>query len=284
MTRGASRVARSWLRSALVLVLLTACGERDDARPRAIAPAIGTSDRIVVPGGRVLGTHVTSFAIDRTHVTRARFEAFVRATEHVTAAEREGDGQVLELASGRWAVLRGATFRAPRGESGEPAAPDHPVTQVSLADAEAFCAWAGGRVPTEHAWERAARSGRDDHRVYPWGDDADTNGRARANTWDGVFPSANTLRDGHLFVSPVGAFPPSPLGLSDIVGNVWHWTTSPFDAGEREGDVALRGGSHLCDPDVCHGYRIDARQRATRTDRFAHVGFRCVYDEAVAER
>ncbi len=236
-------------------------------------------DRVLVPAGRLGTDHIAAFEMDRTLVTHARFEQFVDATGHVTAAERDGDGQVLDLASGRWSVEQGATFRMPRGPSGDAAASDHPVTQVSLADAEAFCAWADGRVPTEREWEHAARNARDDRTAYPWGEDAYPDARARANTWEGVFPSANTLRDGHLFTSPVDAFPPSPLGLHDIVGNVWHWTRSAFDADETsEGDVALRGGSHLCDPDVCHGYRIDARQRAARTDRFAHVGFRCAYD------
>lgn len=248
-------------------VVSPACDEQASAFEATVAADQG---RVRVPRAR--------FAVDQTPVTRAAFDRFVGATRHVTDAERVGDGQVLELASGRWRVERGASFRMPRGPRGEPAASDHPVTQVTLTDAQAYCAWAGGRVPTELEWERAARNGRDDRSAYPWGEDAYPEGRPRANTWEGVFPSANTLRDGHLFVSPVGAFPPSPIGLRDIVGNVWHWTTSAFDATATAGDVALRGGSHLCDPDVCHGFRIDARQRAVRADRFAHVGFRCVYD------
>jgi sulfatase modifying factor 1 len=237
--------------------------------------------RVVVPGGHVTDageTHtIASFEIDRTLVTRERYERFVGATGHVTRAEREGDGSVLDLALGRWTVVGGASFRFPRGPDDAPAPPDHPATQLALEDAEAFCAWAGGRVPTELEWVHAARNGQDDRATYPWGDALYPGGRARANTWEGTFPAANTLRDGHLFTSPVDAFPPSPLGLRDIVGNVWHWTRSAFDPSGTDDAVALRGGSHLCDPDVCHGFRIDARQRAERGERLAHVGFRCVY-------
>jgi len=237
---------------------------------------------VPVPAG-VLHTNdavahdIAAFRIDRAPVTRAAFESFVEATGHVTAAEREGDGNVLDLATGRWEVVPGASFRSPRGPDAEPAPGDHPATQLALSDAEAYCAWVGGRVPTELEWEHAARNGRDDRSAYPWGQDAYVEGRARANTWEGTFPSANTLRDGYLFTSPIDAYPPSPLGLRDIVGNVWQWTTSPFDVSAPDGARAIRGGSHLCDPDVCHGFRVDARQHALPPHRSAHVGARCVY-------
>ncbi|MBX7195985.1 MAG: formylglycine-generating enzyme family protein [Sandaracinaceae bacterium] len=241
----------------------------------------GTSERVRVPAGHVTtsdGQHeLTAFALDRTFVTRARFERFVDETGFVTRAEREGDGNVLDLRSGHWTVVAGATFRMPRGPDAEPAPADHPATQLSLDDAHAFCTWAGGRVPSELEWEHAARSATDVQTTYPWGDEPYPDGRARANTWEGAFPSANTLRDGHLFTSPVTAFPPSALGLRDIVGNVWHWTSSPYEPGAPDGEVALRGGSHLCDPDVCHGFRIEARQHAWPRDRYAHVGIRCAY-------
>jgi sulfatase modifying factor 1 len=245
------------------------------------APSAHDARRVVVPRGRITHGDATltmeAFEIDRTFVTRERFGRFVEETGWVTRAEREGDGNVLELGTGRWGVVAGATYRFPRGPDAEPAPADHPATQLAYEDAEAFCAWAGGRLPTELEWEHTARNGRDDRATYPWGDEPYPHGRARANTWEGTFPSANTLRDGHLFTSPVDAFPPSELGLRDVVGNVWHWTRSAFDETRPDGAVALRGGSHLCDPDLCHGYRIEARQRAERGDRFAHVGARCVY-------
>lgn len=276
------------LASALSWLALASCtapsSDATHTRPEegareATPPDTNGRDVVRVPAGQLThdGTALAmpSFALDRTFVTRARFEAFALATGHVTAAEREGDGTVLSIRTGQWGVVPGADFRHPRGPSGEAAALDHPATQLSLADAEAFCTWAGGHVPSELEWEHAARNGDDTRSAYPWGDALYDSERARANTWEGSFPSVNTLRDGHLFVSPVDAFPPSPLGLRDIVGNVWHWTRSPFEGGSSA--VTLRGGSHLCDPEVCHGHRIDARQRAEPTDRFAHVGVRCVY-------
>ena len=275
--------ALSWALSGWALsgLVLCACAREAPAHEAPGPPRARDPERVPVPGGTL--THggaarvIEPFELDRTFVTRARFDRFVAETGHVTQAERAGDGNVLDLATGRWRVVAGASFRFPRGPDAEAAPADHPATQLSLADAEAFCAWAGGRVPTELEWEHAARNARDDRSQYPWGEEPYPAGRAQANTWEGAFPSVNTLRDGHLFTSAVGAFPPSALGLRDIVGNVWHWTRSPFDPAHDDGAVALRGGSHLCDPDVCHGFRIEARQRAERTERFAHVGVRCRY-------
>ena len=87
---------------------------------------------------------------------------------------------------------------------------DHPVTNVSWEDANAYCEWVGKRLPTEAEWEYAARG--DDGRLYPWGDDPRG---ARANI-NGTLAGT----------SPVGSFleSESPLGLLDMAGNVWEWT------------------------------------------------------------
>ena len=181
---------------------------------------------------------------------------------------------MIDLASGAWRIVQGATYEHPEGPNGNAAGDDEPATQITWDEATAFCASRGARLPSEEEWERAARNGRDDHSAYPWGDDARDGARWRLNAWQGAFPTANTLEDGYLFASPVGAFPPTPIGLSDIVGNVWQWTSSPFDAGKR----AMRGGSYLCDPEICHGYRIEARQGATPDSALMHVGFRCAVE------
>ncbi|WP_412062069.1 formylglycine-generating enzyme family protein [Rubrivirga sp. IMCC45206] len=238
---------------------------------------------------------VAPFLLDRSPVTVARFRAFVDATDYQTQAEAFGDGAVMDQTAGAWALVPGVDWRRPRGP-GTPEAPDdHPVTQVSWTDASAFCEWDGGRLPTEPEWEHAARGARDDRRAYAWGDALVVDGRPGANTWTGSFPGgddgADGFRDG---TSPVGAFGATALGLTDLGGNVWEWTAGwyrPYPLGPDGGTApgapvgatgeperAQRGGSFLCHPSYCHGYRVSARSHATPESSFAHVGFRCARD------
>lgn len=130
------------------------------------------TDTVLVPAGTLHTAEgaphqLAAFRLDRTPVTTAAFARFVVETGHLTSAEQEGDGEVLDLRSGRFTVLRGATYTHPRGPDVEAALATHPVTQVDAHDAEAFCARAGGRLPTELEWEHAARNGRDDRHDYP---------------------------------------------------------------------------------------------------------------------
>ncbi len=245
-------------RLALIVVALgLGCGEAAAPEPPA-PPEPAPQGMIAIPGAR--------FFLDRTPVTVAAF----RASGRTTTAERLG-GSVLDLRTGTWRIVQGATYEHPHGRDAEPAEDDEPATQISWDDASAFCAARGARLPTEREWEHAARNGRGDATRYPWGDDLREGGRWRANVWQGPFPTANTMEDGWLYASPVGAFPPTPIGLVDMVGNVWQWTSSAFDATQR----VIRGGSYLCDHDVCHGYRIDAREGVTPDSSLMHVGFRC---------
>jgi len=221
------------------------------------APLTAPEGMVAIPGTRV--------ALDRTPVTVAAF----RASSITTDAERRG-GSVIDLATGHWRIVQGATYERPQGPDGNAARDDEPATQITWNDATAFCAARGARLPTEGEWEHAARNGRGVRTLYPWGDSATESGRWRLNAWQGAFPTANTLDDGYLFASPVGAFPPTELVFVDMVGNVWQWTS------DAEGDQrVMRGGSYLCDARVCHGYRIEGRQTATADSALMHVGFRC---------
>jgi sulfatase modifying factor 1 len=158
------------------------------------------------------------------------------------------------------------------------------VTQVSWHDAVAYCAWAGKRLPTEVEWEHAARNGRNGGPQYAWGDALVVAGRYMANTWQGHFPDRNTVDDGYLYTSPVGTFGKTPSGLTDMGGNVWQWCDdwfrpyaardTPFEP-TAESEKVLRGGSFLCDPKVCHGFRVSARGHSTAETGLLHVGFRC---------
>lgn len=119
-------------------------------------------------------------------------------------------------------------------DSSRPLRPDAPVTHVTWYEAEAYCAWVGGRLPTEAEWEIAART---DPSTYPSkSGDENATGSARARReypWGGEAPCASTRAnlDGfHGGVADVSAFPlgESGWGCRGMLGNVWEWTSSAF--------------------------------------------------------
>ena len=235
----------------------------------------------------VFETQVQSFLMDQHPVTVAQFREFVEETGFVTQAENFGDAAVLDLQTYQWILLPGANWRRPLGPEGPAAEDNHPVTQVSWNDAQAYARWAGKRLPTEIEWEHAARGATSAPHQYAWGNVLYADGDARANTWEGTFPTFNSGDDGYMFTSPVGAFGKTPLGLTDMGGNVWEWTDSwyrsyadldkSFSANEQSERVQ-RGGSFLCNPGYCHGYRVSARSHSTPESSLFHVGFRTVQD------
>lgn len=230
---------------------------------------------------------VKPFLLDVHPVTVAEFRRFVESMEYVTQSERFGASGVFDLATGRWSLVDGANWRQPRGRTAPAAPDDHPVTQVSWHDAVAYCSWAGKRLPTEIEWEHAARSGSKTATRYAWGDALVVDGQYMANTWQGHFPDHNTAADGYLYTSPVGQFGRTPAGLTDMGGNVWQWCedwyrpyaqrAAPY-VPDAKSEKVIRGGSFLCDPTVCHGFRVAARGHATPETGLIHVGFRCAKD------
>ena len=223
-------------------------------------------DMVAVPGGTFLmGSEefyeeerpvrevtVDPFSIDEHQVTVAEFRRFVKATGHVTVAERpldpaaypDADLELLvpgslvfhpttgpvDLRDVRnwWSYVPGAQWRHPEGPGSTLHGRErHPVTQVAFADAAAYAAWAGKELPTEAEWEFAARGGLDQAR-FTWGDEFAPKGKMMANTWQGEFPWQNLLQDGFAGTSPVKSFPPNGYGLYDMAGNVWEWTADAF--------------------------------------------------------
>jgi formylglycine-generating enzyme required for sulfatase activity len=143
--------------------------------------------------------HLADFYLDVTEVSNAAYKQFCDATGRPYPGPPADDPAYFETKL------------------------DHPVVNVSFADAAAFAEWAGKRLPTEQEWEKAARG--IDGRIYPWGNRLPGN---EANT-DGP-------QDGFEGVAPVHALPAgaSPYGLLNMSGNVWEWTASPYRPSPEE--------------------------------------------------
>jgi formylglycine-generating enzyme required for sulfatase activity len=224
---------------------------------------------------------IAAFQLDETLVTVGQFEQFVKATGYRSTAERTGFGVTAHegMKDWEWKETKGASWRAPFGpDAGFANAAELPVTVVSWYDAEAYCRWAGKRLPTEAEWEYAMRAGTSTR--FPWGDEPK---KDRLNWWQGQGHAKNSLEDGHLYLSGVRAFPPNPWGVFDPVGNVWQWTQDwyaadtyakggPPDAGTQK---VTRGGSWWCSKTTCAGYGVFARGKTNPDAAFNNNGFRC---------
>ena len=103
-----------------------------------------------------------TWAIDRTEVTIGQFERYVRATQTVTRAEKEGGG--FEFGAG-WERRPGWTWRKPDGVA---ASADLPAVHLDFAEAQAYCQWAGGRLPTGAEWQQAGFTEMRDAPPKPW--------------------------------------------------------------------------------------------------------------------
>jgi formylglycine-generating enzyme required for sulfatase activity len=146
-----------------------------------------------IPKHRV---EVRPFYIDRYEVTNALYQKFIEATGQPTPVDHH-DPMFYSWLNGK----------PPAGQE------NHPVVYVSWYDADAYCQWAGKRLPTEEEWEKAARG--TDGRAWPWG-----------NTFDGA--KCNIYESSPLWTTPVGSYPQgvSPYGVYDMCGNVAEWTAS----------------------------------------------------------
>jgi formylglycine-generating enzyme required for sulfatase activity len=263
----------------------------------------------------VIECSVDAFRIARAPVTNREFAEFIAATNYVTVAERPVDAIALGLADGPdlragslvftptsgpvdlhdwrqwWRWTSGAFWRKPEGPGSTiDAREDHPVVHVAYEDAEAYCAWAGARLPTETEWEYAARGGLESA-TYAWGEEPPEVGVLKANTWQGRFPYRNDGADGWVGTSPVGTFPANGYDVVDMIGNVWEWTSTSWTddhsaptcscsptASRDDPEMVIKGGSHLCAPEYCRRYRPSARSSQTRDSSTSHIGFRLARD------
>jgi len=165
-------------------------------------------EMVRVPAGKFLygddkrEVELPEFWIDKAPVTNAEYARFVAETGHEPPRHWNGKTPPKKIA-------------------------DHPVVYVTWNDATAYAKWAGGRLPTEEEWEKAARG--TDGREYPWGE------------W--TEDHCNSEEAGLGDTTPVGQYSPqgdSPYGCVDMAGNVWEWTTSEWEPGDER--RVVRGG------------------------------------------
>lgn len=194
---------------------------------------------------------VKPFAVDRTEVTNAEYAEFVKATNHATPKNWDGDTP----------------------KAGEERLP---VSNVSFEDAESFAVWRSKRdgvtyrLPNEDEWEFAARG--KTSRPYPW---------------EGSFVGERAVvaRGGP---APVGSLPEgaTPEGALDMLGNVWEWTSSEaamykgnnrtvLGAGDR-GKMVVRGGSYESKLDGDEPITVTSRRWVAKDSRSPVLGFRLV--------
>ncbi|HEY0804441.1 MAG TPA: ergothioneine biosynthesis protein EgtB [Pseudonocardiaceae bacterium] len=278
-----------------------------DAPPPPRPPGTRLPTEVIVPGGPfIMGTstepwaldnerpahqvHVDGFAIDTVPVTNGAYQRFIAAGGyddprwwHETGWAHRIEAKLV--APRFWQRDSDGWLRTRFGVV-EPVPADEPVMHVSWYEADAYARWAGRGLPTEAEWEKAARfdpaTGRS--RRFPWGDGEPTD--AEAN-----------LGQRHLRPAPVGAYPAgaSPLGVHQLIGDVWEWTSSdlygypgfaPFPYREYSEVFfgpdykVLRGGSFGTDAVACRG---TFRNWDYPIRRQIFAGFRCARDIRPAE-
>ncbi len=233
---------------------------------------------------------VPAFRIDAFPVTNGAYQEFIadggyddRRWWHPMGWQHRQEAGIS--APLFWQREGSAWFRRRFGRL-EPVPAAEPVMHVCWYEADAYARWAGKRLPTEREWEKAARhdpSTRRD-RLYPWGDEDPT-------------PELANLGQRHLQPAAIGAYPAgaSPLGVQQLIGDVWEWTSSDFTPYpgfsawpyKEYSEVffgpdykVLRGGSFAAD-------RVASRGTFRNWDypirRQIFSGFRCARDAAPGE-
>ena len=261
-------------------------------------------DVIIPPSAFIMGTDIEPFY--GTILPQSEYANYNEAPMHVVYLGPYGIGR-YPVTNAQYAIFVNAT--------GHPAPTDWkngkvargkenlPVVHVNWYDANAYAEWAGGRLPSEAEWEKAARGA--DGRIYPWGNDffnnpspdraaGETKGRiGDANTTAQASDMAQILTDEP---TPVGARPlaASPYGVHEVAGNVWEWTSDRFrpysqsshvDRSYGEEHKVLRGGSWLeVRDETAQRYFRSANRFHTPPDYIAsNIGFRCVRDVSPEE-
>lgn len=218
-----------------------------------------------------------SFFIAVYETTNREFAAFIAATGYITDAEKNHNAMVFEpgLDEFRWLEDSTANWRYPNGitRGGIKNKMDHPVTCISYYDIEAYCKWAGLRLPTLDEWEIASRAG--SATEYFFGDTDDAIGQY-ANVWHGRDHLKADSSDRFMYTSPVGSFAPNAWGLYDVYGNVFEFCSGKLTPNEKTTIAHARGGSWWCSRYACHFFNsVDIGRTHIRAS-FSNQGFRVV--------
>lgn len=226
-------------------------------RPGAkTVPGVSGSKNKVQDNSPERRIYVDAFQIDQFEVTNEAYSRFV---------SEMGRPPPTVGRSGQWSRFAWEGRRPP------PGAGDLPVTLVTWFDAEAYCAWAGKRLPTEAEWEKAARG--PDGQAYPWGDTPASGAANLEKRYEGPLPG--------------GSFPAdrSPYGAIDMAGNVSEWVHDYYDpaayarsaernpTGPPRGSLRVVRGGFWRDP--LENGRADRRWNGIPSARHGGVGFRC---------
>jgi len=164
--------------------------------------------------------YLDSYAIDKYLVTNKQFYEFVRKTDYITDAEKNGGGKIQDK-TGKFINKQGATWRKPYGQESDKIERNHPVTQVSYNDALKYCEYYQKDLPTEAQWEKAARGPQAS--IYPWGFERPD--KTLANYGN---PQGST--------TPVNKYPngASYYQIYDMAGNVHQWCKDWYYTGKRK--------------------------------------------------
>jgi formylglycine-generating enzyme required for sulfatase activity len=246
--------------------------------------------------------NVAGSFIDIYEVSNAKYKAFIDEGGYTTQAYWNPAGWVWRVAN---SISLPANWNSNDYHGGGIAGNEQfRVNGVSWFEADAYCRWAGGRLPTEAEWEKAAKGGCETHGdsgtcdasdtpTYPWGEGITG---PQANYWDSGDPyesSGYTTPVGYYDGSNHGGYQtinsPSPYGLYDVAGNVLEWCSTnyypgyPYNPNDgRENPPAshseccrvLRGGSCLISDDIILQSAI--RGSSYPGGRYGNLGFRCV--------
>lgn len=193
---------------------------------------------------------VGDFSISKYEITNYQFAAFLDAYGSPVVKEGPDAGTPLYYEC-NWGIEQGKPARGYES---------HPAIYVTWQGAQAYCQWAGGRLPTEEEWEYAARGGRYGHRehLYSGGFELDSVGWYADNS------------GGH--PHPVGTKRPNELGIHDMSGNVWEWCSDRFT---KEGKLyaVVKGGTWFNERPVC---RPTCRYFIFPSSKHFNNGFRLV--------
>ncbi len=219
---------------------------------------------------------INDYYIASKETTNLQFAEFVAATAYRTDAERMHNAMVFQpgLKEFDWLEDSTACWRYPNGVSRGSIdnKMDHPVTCISYSDIQAYCQWAGMRLPSLPEWEIACRAGSDSDYFFGNRDKI----KQYANIWHGRNHLATDSSDGYMYTSPVASFAPNAWGLYDMYGNVFEFCTGKLKENEKNTIAHARGGSWWCSKNACSFFNSYDIGRVNIHASFSNQGFRVV--------